>query len=428
MMQGIADARNERSGFIRGLAILALGVLVMGCDSLLEVDPDPQTVDASSPIGLTAALVGANADFTQSFDSYVAWSGIFNDEIVSSGTAPGIHAWDRRDVPADHGGGTGRTNSIGGGNYSLIQRSVAVSDIGQDRIQNGEFTEIQAPGTNAAEYARFSMLTGFSKTFIADFWCSTAFGGVGPELTSQDAYAIAEADFTEAINASGADEATRSAALVGRARVRLQMGDDSGALADAQQVDPDFAALVTYSTNSFAQRNRVHFRIWDFANFSIGPAFRDLTLEDGSPDPRVELVLDPVPAFEPSQALYAPLKVSTASSPLRYASGDEAQYIIAEIQGGNTAVDIINAVRARHGIDLVWTPTGGDPDEIRDKVIDERKRTLFLDGTRQGDLRRYLDRYGLDFFPTSTPQGFAMGNQVCLPLPEIERNNNPGLS
>ncbi|MFC1660449.1 RagB/SusD family nutrient uptake outer membrane protein [Gemmatimonadota bacterium] len=422
------NTRNERGGFKRATGILALGVLMVGCEGLLDVDPDPQTVDASSPIGLTAALVGANADFTQMFDSYVVWSGLFNDEIVSSGTAPGIHAWDRRDVPADHGGGTGRTNSIGGGNYSLIQRAVAVSDIGQERIRNGEFTEIEAPGTGAAEYARFSMLTGFGKTFIGDFWCSTAFGGVGPELSSQDVYAIAEAEFTEAINATGADADTRSAALVGRARVRLQMGNESGALSDAQQVDPGFEAFVSYSTNSFAQRNRVHFRIWDFANFSIGPAFRDLTLEDGSPDPRVELVLDPVPAFEPSQALYAPLKVPTASSPLRYASGDEAQYIIAEIQGGAGAVQIINDIRARHGISLTWTPTGGDPNEIRDKVIDERKRTLFLDGTRQGDVRRYLDKYGLDFFPTSTPQGFAMGNQVCLPLPEIERNNNPGLS
>jgi len=134
-----------------------------------------------------------------------------------------------------------------------------------------------------------------------------------------------------------------------------------------------------------------------------------------------------VPAFEPSQDLYAPFKVPSASTPLRYASGDEAQYIIAEVTGGQTAVDIINETRARHGITLEWEPEGTGPDEIRDKVLDERKRTLFLEGVRQGDLRRYIDQYGIDLFPTSTPQGFVMGDQTCLPLPEIERNNNPGL-
>jgi len=68
-----------------------------------------------------------------------------------------------------------------------------------------------------------------------------------------------------------------------------------------------------------------------------------------------------------------------------------------------------------------------DANEILLKVIDERKRTLFLEGVRQGDLRRYVDQYGLDFFPTSTPQGFPMGTQTCIPLPEVERNNNPDL-
>lgn len=408
------------------LLLLAFAA-VAGCDGLLEVDSDPQTVDADSPIGLRATVVGATADLYQSFDSFVVWAGLLNDEFVSSGTAPGIQAWDRRDVPADCCGGAGRGNSIGGGNYVLLQRAVALADIAQERIQNDEFEEIPAPGTDAAEFARFSMYTGFAKTWIADLFCSTAFGGTGPELSSQEAYAVAEEEFTAAIEAADAEPDVRQAALVGRARVRLNQGDDQGALADAQQVDPEFEIFATYSTNSFEQRNRVHFRTWDFGNWSVGPAFRDLTVDGtGAPDPRVELVLDPQPAFEPSQPLYAPVKESNPESPMRYASGDEARYIVAEIVGGQEAVDIINDVRARHGIQP-WSPGGATEDEIRAKVIEEKKRTLFLEGTRQGDMRRYLDRYGLDFWPTSTPQGFPVGDQVCIPLPEVERNNNPDL-
>jgi len=418
---------SSRRSVVGRVLSLTLCTTLFACDGLVDVAPDPQVVDGSAVIGLREALVGARAEFVQSFDSFVVWSGLFNDEFVSSGTAPGIQDWDRRDVEPDHGGGAARTNAIGGGNYVLLQRAVAVADIGQQRVVEGEFEEIAGEGTNSDEYARFSVITGFAKTFIGDLWCSTAFGGVGPELSSADAYARAEDEFTEAINATGASEETRQTALVGRARVRLLLGDAQGAVSDAQQVDPDFEAFLRYSTNSFEQRNRIHFRTWDFGNWSVGPAFRELTLEDGSPDPRVELALNPVPAFEPSQDLLAPLKVPTPSTALRYASGDEARFIIAEVTGGQTAVDIINEVRARHGIELEWEPEGTSPDEVRDKVLDERKRTLFLEGVRQGDLRRFIDQYGIDLFPTSTPQGFEMGSQTCLPLPEIERNNNPGL-
>lgn len=255
---------------------------------------------------------------------------------------------------------------------------------------------------------------------------SLAFDGTGPELSSQEVYSLAEDEFTKAIEADGATSTIRQAARVGRARVRLFLGDESGAVSDAQQVDPGFEWLARYSTNSFAQQNMVNFRTWQFGNWSVGPVFRDLTIDDtGTPDPRVELELNPRPAFESSQDLYAPLKAGSPSSPLRIATGDEAQYIIAEVEGGDTAVEIINDVRQRHGISEEWQPSGGDPNEIRDKVIEERRRTLFLDGVRLGDLRRYIEKYGLDFFPTSTPQGFPMGDQTCVPLPDIERNNNP---
>lgn len=413
----------------RSAGLLAMAALALsGCDSLLDVESDPQTVDADSPVSLSAALVGATADLFQSYDSFIVWAGLFNDEFVNSGTAPGIQAWDRRDVDADCCGGVGRGSSIGGGNYGLLQRAVAISDIQQERLAAGDFAEYPEGGTDAEEYALFSAYTGFAKTWIGDLWCSTAFGGMGPELATTEVYAAAEAEFTQAIDAAGAAEDIRQLALAGRARVRLFMGDESGALQDAQQVDPDFEYFANYSTASFEQRNRIHFRTWDFANWSVGPAFRDLTIDGtGTPDPRVQLALDPRPAFEPSQPLYAPLKVSSPSTSLRIASGEEARYIIAEIQGGQTAVDIINEIRAEHGISIAWTPTGSPADEILLKVIDERKRTLFLEGVRQGDLRRYLERYGLDLFPTSTPQGFPMGNQTCIPLPEVERNNNPDL-
>jgi len=158
----------------------------------------------------------------------------------------------------------------------------------------------------------------------------------------------------------------------------------------------------------------------------VGPSFRGLTIDDtGEPDPRVELAENPSQAFDSSQDLFAPLKVESPSSPLTIASGDEAQLIVAEVEGGNRAVEIINNVRDRNGIDVEWQPSGSSENEIRNKTIEERKRTLFLEGVRLGDHRRYLEKFGLDTFQQSTPQGFEVGDQTCLPVPNIESSNNP---
>ncbi len=424
--------RDHHAWLVRAAAmglVLFAGSSIVACSGLFDVDPNPHTVSADHPIGLQEALVGATATLYMSYDAKIVWGGLFGDEFANSGTAPSIQNYDRRDVAPDQvGGGVARGTGIGGSFYGNLQQAVVESVDGRDRIKNGDFEEIQAPGTDSPEYARLSMYTGFARTWIADLFCTAAFGGHGPELTASEVYAMAEKDFGEAIGASGAESAVKQAALVGRARVRLILGDDQGALADAQAVDPAFELLATYSTNTIEEENRIWYRVWDFSNWSVGPAFRDLTVDNtGNPDPRVALVKNPKPAFDALQDLYAPLKVPGANSPLRIATGDEAQYIVAEIQGGQQAVDIINAVRAQHGITTQWTPAGSGPNEIRDKVIDERKRTLFLDGVRMGDLRRYIDKYNLDFFPTSTPQGFPMGSETCLPLPDVERSNNPDI-
>jgi hypothetical protein len=67
------------------------------------------------------------------------------------------------------------------------------------------------------------------------------------------------------------------------------------------------------------------------------------------------------------------------------------------------------------------------PAAIFNQVIQERDRELFLEGHRMWTIRR-LD---LPFNPpvgTVYPiKGGTYGDTRCFPLPDIERNNNPGL-
>lgn len=406
---------------------VAMATSVAGaCDSPLAVVPDPDEVNADQPVPLPQMMTGATFDLFKAYDVKVLFSGLLGDEFVNSGTA--LQDWDRRDVDPDCCAGNERGQSLGSPNYVPMQRAVRVAEIAQQRIRDGEFEAIEEAPEESPEFARVSMYSGFARVWLADLFCTLAFDGTGPELTSREVYGLAEQEFTQAIEADAVDDEVRQAALVGRARVRLILGDGAGASSDASQVEPGFEFRATFSTNTFEQRNRVWYHTWQFRNWSVAPRFRGLTIDDtGTPDPRVDLADNPADALDPSQELFTPFKAQRPTSPLVIASGDEAQYILAEVQGGSAAVDIINEVRQRNGISTEWSPTGDDPNEIRDKLIEERARTLFLEGVHLGDLRRYLEKYDLDLFPTSTPQGFSMGDQTCVPLPNVERDNNPDI-
>jgi hypothetical protein len=407
--------------------ILALP-LAMACGSLVDIAPEPHTIDASRRVFLEQAMIGATSDLYSAYDTFIVHAGVFTDEFFASSLDGAALREDLREVDENSSASFAEREKTIYSGWWLPQHKASVSArVIQENIEKGEY---EGATRDSPEYARAAMYEGFAKTWIADAWCSAAFDGEGPEYTSEEVYSLAEQRFTRALDVAGIEADVRSAALVGRARVRLMMNDQAGALADAGLVDPDFELAATYSSSTIEQNNRVWWHNWGYGNISVDyRAYSGLTLDDtGIPDPRVELVLDPIPAYDKGQPLWAARKVASASSPLVLASGDEAQFIVAEIEGGAEAVSIINAARARHGITVTWSPAGGDPDEIRDKVIDERRRTLFLEGTRMGDLRRYADRYALDLFPATSPQGDATRGARCYPLPLVERANNPGLT
>lgn len=68
-----------------------------------------------------------------------------------------------------------------------------------------------------------------------------------------------------------------------------------------------------------------------------------------------------------------------------------------------------------------------DPVEVRAQLIEERRRELFLERHRLGDIIRFNITLSP---PAGTPfpiKGGVYGNQICFPLPDVERNNNPNI-
>ena len=105
------------------------------------------------------------------------------------------------------------------------------------------------------------------------------------------------------------------------------------------------------------------------------------------------------------------------------ARGAEARLIIAEIQGGQAAVAIINALRAPHGLP-VFSST--DEAEIQKTIVEERQRELWFEGFRAYDIRRS----NLPLFPAPNTgyqvglKGGFYGDQTCIPIPNMELFNN----
>lgn len=124
-------------------------------------------------------------------------------------------------------------------------------------------------------------------------------------------------------------------------------------------------------------------------------------------------------------ALWTQSKYTSRDAPIPLASWQEAQLIIAEVSGGQTAVDIINTLHAARGLPDF---AGGDSATIMNQVIDERRRELFLQSQRFYD----INRFNLPLVPApGTSYGYKggfYGDMRCFPLPDVERDNNPTLS
>jgi starch-binding outer membrane protein, SusD/RagB family len=199
----------------------------------------------------------------------------------------------------------------------------------------------------------------------------------------------------------------------------------AGAAADAALVPQDFVYNATADANSGVRNNRIFAQNNAGRAVTVAPAYRDMTV-GGNPDPRVEVTAS-TPVLMPDQVneFYVQLKYDglTASTPI--ATGVEAALIRAEALGAGTGVGIINTLRARPGIALpALTPA--EEADFAGTVAEERRRELWLQGTRWFDMNR-LNLPQEPAAGVAYPKGGAYGNQRCWPLPDVERLANPNL-
>lgn len=432
-----------RRGATRAVGFSVLGVVVAtfgaACDTnkLLTVEA-PNSVPVAifdAPENAILMVNSAIGDFECAFGAFVLVEGLISDDLADATLTAAAWPLDRRDANTQTNGtyGTGgctATNTPG----IYTPMSTARWEADQALTKLNKWTDAQVP-TRTALIAQMNLYAGFSYATLGMAMCQAAFD-LGPAVDQKGMFALAEKRFTDAITAGGTANlpAVVNAAYVGRARVRLYQGNTAGAITDAQLVPKGFVLNIITGANDSRRYNRVYNATEQAGNLTVEKLSIALKTENGEADPRAAVTQTTQKPADSQSVIYAPTKFATGTVannavgdaiPFPIARYEEAQLILAEAQGGANAVTIINALRA--AVTLKPYTGATDATSIKNLVIDERRRALFVEGFRNYDIQRF----NLPFNPTvGTPYpraGGTYGNTVCLPLPDVERINNPNI-
>jgi hypothetical protein len=425
----IRNERSARSGARPQVAALCMLVtLLSACDldSLLTVSA-PNALPAENleqPEAAALLVNGAIGNFECALGAAIMVTGIIADEFSDAQLGAAQWPYDRRDANQQPGsiyGTSGCTSAQGPGIYSPLSVARWSADNAYRALSG--FTDAQVAKRDSL-MAASALFAGFSLAHLGMAMCSAAIDE-GPEITNMQLFAEAEDRFQNALTIAtqaGVD-AYRHAANVGLARVRLFQGDGSGAASAAALVPAGFVLNATASDSETRRYNRIYHANVQTRLYIIEEQSRNLTTE-GVADPRAEVVNTGLRAGD-GQDSWQQLKYTTFDTPIPIARHAEAQLILAEAQGGQAAVDIVNALRAPHGLPPYTGPT--DAASIRDLIVEERRRELFIEGFRMHDIHRFE----LPLVPapgTEFPiKGGTYGSTTCLPLPDVERYNNPSI-
>jgi hypothetical protein len=444
--QGSAAGRRWCGVAAAGAAIVALAA----CDSLLEVELPGQVrgADLDDPRLAEVMVRSVQGDFECALSRYVEAIGEWSHDFyrVDNGSRGRLNQQRSREVEI-YVQDSCETNTFPQ-IYLPMQTARAQGELTVSLIEG--FDQAQLTINRDLLLARAHAYTGYAYEILGETMCELAFNN-GPLVTRQQTMQLAVDRFTSAINhaamvtAPAADvvraDSIRYMALVGRARAHLNMGNGPGVIADASLVPIGFIRYAEMDASLARRYNRVFNDNNQGAPggsaITVHPSYANLTV-GGVPDPRVALVdLGLGTGFDRRSHMRTQTKYNDRGADIPFATGREAQLMIAEVSGGQPAVDIINTLRSTVAA-LPWVVdshpglpafSSSDPAAIAAEVWEERRRELFLHGSKLGDLLRIdIPTVVTDDFETGVNQrGDPYGPHTCYPLPDQERLGNPNL-
>jgi starch-binding outer membrane protein, SusD/RagB family len=409
-------------------SVLCTTLAVLGCSDITTLkQQNPSQLSGKTvfvPENAQLIVNGAVADFQCAYSRYALATGLFTDELsVAIASTPDFEL-DSRNLPSNNFYGTSTCENVQfPGVYTPLSVARAAGDTAAAALEG--WTDAQVPN-RALLIAQASISSGYSLTLLGEGMCSAAIS-LGPELSPAQLFALAISRFDTAVDAAtrAADDPTLHLAQLGRARAELDAGDLAAAAADAALIPDGFE--YDFSTDAINARRQNP--IWNAtkSNFyaSVDTSYEKLYAT--THDPRIANT-STGQASTAGVVVAFPNKDATATAPIAIAKSAEAKLIVAENDVANNqlaaAITIINALQ-----DAAGQPDYAGPSTqsaVLAQIVEERRRELWLEGHRMGDLRRY----NLPFTPATGatyPFGGVYGNETCFPLPDVERINNPNI-
>jgi starch-binding outer membrane protein, SusD/RagB family len=423
------------------LALLAVGVSCTEITSLTQENPGQLAAgELYLPINAPLLVNAAIADFECAYARYVVGVGTFTDELANAIASSSNIDYDRRTLPST---ATYGTSTCASNQQAPIYTTLSVARASADTAVRwlNTWTDAEVPNRTKL-IGQASAYAGYSLVLMGEAMCSAAIN-LGPELQPAAIFAEAKKRFDAAITAAtaAADAQTVSFATLGRARAEWDLakpGDPADANLAAAAADAGKIA-TTFVMNTFTNVANVRQQNWVFAAVNqnswatVDPSFRNLTVDNtpnGTPDPRTLVTNSGKVGTSQSTPIWTVNKYSALGTAMPIARYAEAQLIIAESKAASDpagAATAINNARNTHAGMPQYSAAGQTTAQIIAQIVEERRRELFLEGHRLGDIHHF----GLTIQPvagTAYPASGKYGDQSCFPLPDVERINNPSIA
>lgn len=436
----------------RAVTTLAVAALAAGCNDFLKAS-NPSAIqenDLSNPLYINLMVNGVIGEYQPIVGVHMLRSGVFSDELFNNHGFLEEREIDKRNI--DLGNGTWPAFY-----YTPLQRARFLAD-----SVTGRLTTFFGDSANRdLRVARTLAYAGSTYDLLAEVLCTIPIDGSVPHSPEAIVRDFAVPRLNRAISiATAARAATTNAgvqavadsiinfARVTAARSLLYINDKAAARAFAALVPAAFEFRAYYSAQNARENNPLYQPTVSSPWVSLEPRYKRLN------DPRVPHPTLPQGAQSIAQGNQDTVTVGTTrtigvfvpNSPLMYSSfnntttgadpvqdgyikvatGLEAQYVVAEADGPvPSTLAFVNARRAAGG-QGAYLGTN-----LMAELREQRRRDLFLDGHRLGDMRRYLKYLQIDEFPRGAYPGSSSGetynDATCFPLPLSEIAGNPNV-
>jgi hypothetical protein len=418
---------------VAGIALTLVAAACHDITTLEQSNPGQLGPGVFAPENADLIVNSSKGDFQCAFNDYITASGLFVDELRNAISQTANFDLDRRTVTADHASGTNDcTAQQIPGVYTPLSVARASNDVAVSHLEG--WTDAQVPDRDHL-IAVASAYGGYSLVLMGEGMCSAALD-LGPEMTPAQLFAVAKERFDSAVVAAtrAGDDETLHLALLGRARTELDLGNSADAAADAALIPAGFEIDIDHDATNVRRQNLVFIHIQQSQFSSVDTSIiKRYQASFASPGDTADarIAVDSLGALgsDGFTQIWLPAKDASATAPQALAKYSEAQLIIAE-NDANTgaypaAKTIINALRtAAH--QPAFNPGTLTQANVMAEIVEQRKRELYLEGHRLGDIRRL----NLPLAPaTGAPyvSGGTYGDESCFPLPNVERINNPNL-